>query len=178
MFFFNSGQRRGLGNTSATTGTSETRENSLKVPYIDHVVDGVYIGSLRATKVVNHLRRVNIKHVLKLYEDGPSFPRDFVVLDNAFPDGEFVPKPTLSRGVDFVLKQVYENKRVLVACAAGISRSSTFVLSFLLEMGYDLQSAYDLLFSKHPEADPHPRLWESLIVHHDLRYSLDDVKHF
>lgn len=180
---FNFGRKSESATTNSATPTDGATRSLIaprlpKVLGIDHVIDGVFIGSSRATAHAPHLRRAEIRHVLKLYEGGPFFPRDIIVYENPIPDGEFVPKAMLSQGVDFIMRQVYNNRRVLVACKAGISRSSTFVLSFMLESGYDLASAYDLLFTKHPEASPHPKLWESLIVHHDLKYTLDDVKNF
>ncbi|MBX3066433.1 MAG: dual specificity protein phosphatase family protein [Anaerolineae bacterium] len=146
-----------------------------RIPHVDHIVDRVYIGNHRATGYVAQLRRAGIKHILKLYSGEPQFPRDFIVLENPIPDGQFVSRAVLNRGVDFVLKHTEVGHSVLVMCAAGISRSSTFVLAYMLEIGYNIQDAYNILFAQHPEADPHPRLWESLIVHHDLHYSLDDL---
>jgi protein-tyrosine phosphatase len=155
--------------------TAAQPQRTGKIAHVDHVINGVYISSYRATSHASALRRAGITHVLKLYTGDPMFPRDFDVFELTVPDGQFVPKVTLNRGVDFVLKQVDQANRVLVVCAAGISRSATFVLSYLLECGYDIHDAYDLLFSKHPEADPHPHLWQSLMVHHELPYSLEEL---
>lgn len=161
MLFFNSGRSQ--------------HQSIVRIPHVDRIVDSVYIGNHRATNHAAQLRQAGIKHILKLYSDEPYFPRDFTVFENSIPDGQFVSRSTLNRGVDFVMRHVEQGHHVLVMCAAGISRSSTFVLAYLLESGYNIQDAYTILFSQHPEADPHPRLWESLIVHHDLRYSLDEL---
>ena len=45
----------------------------------------------------------------------------------------------LQRGVSFICEQVDAGKQVLVVCGAGISRSLTFVLAYLLERGYELR---------------------------------------
>jgi hypothetical protein len=52
----------------------------------------------------------------------------------------------LRRGVDFVLAQRAAGQIVLVACGAGISRSTTFAIAGCA----------------HPDGIPHVALWESL----------------
>ena len=58
-------------------------------------------------------------------------------------------------------QQVEAGRPVLVMCGAGISRSSTFVLAYLLERGYSLEDAWRLLSERHPAASPLPQMWRS-----------------
>jgi protein-tyrosine phosphatase len=155
---------------------NKTAPHKTKILGVDHVINGIYISGAQAVSMARHLRHAGIKHILKLYAGDPFMPRGFTVYENPISDGLFVPKAALSRGVDFIMRQVHASTPVLVMCRAGISRSSTFVLSYLIESGYDAIDAYKLLFEKHPDAEPHRYLWESLIVHHDLPYSVDDLK--
>jgi hypothetical protein len=138
-------------------------------------VDGLYIGSYRATYHAAALRAAGITNVLKLYGDIPDFPEDFNTFENALDDGKYIPDGVLARGVRFVLDRLEAGQPVLVVCGAGISRSSTFVLAALVERGHDLRAAYCLLRRQHPEAQPHPNLWQSLITHYTLDYTLADV---
>jgi protein-tyrosine phosphatase len=144
-------------------------EAGLKMLPVDHVLDGGYIGSYRATMFADQLRHAGITNVLKLYEDIPYFPADFCTLENALEDGEFIPTSTLKRGVQFILDHVDVGEPVLVVCGAGISRSSTFVLAYLLERSYNLHNAFHLLRENHPAAMPHPQMWLSLITHYQLK---------
>ncbi len=141
----------------------------------DHVIDGIYISGWRAIQYIPALRAAGIVHVLKLYPDHPYFPADFHTFENALEDGEFIDAPLLKHGVSFIKEQVQATRPVLVMCSAGISRSSTFVLAYLLEKGHDLPDAYRLLKRAHPDAEPHPRMWQSLITHYRLDYTLDDA---
>ena len=75
-------------------------------------------------------------------------------------------------------RQVAKGNRMLVMCAAGISRSPALVLAYLLENSYDAREAYSLLTENHPETKVHSKLWASLIDHFALPYSLDDVIDF
>ncbi|MBN2302899.1 MAG: dual specificity protein phosphatase family protein [Anaerolineae bacterium] len=142
---------------------------------IDHITDGVYISGWRATQYADYLRQAEITNVLKLYRDIPHFPTDFNVLENAMDDGAFVPGELIKRGADFVVEQVDAGQRVLVMCGAGISRSSTFVLAYMVSRGHDLQEAFRLLRQKHPESTPHPQMWRSLIEHYQLSYTVKDA---
>src|SRR5689334_22240833 len=142
---------------------------------IDHVAHGVYISGWRATKYDTYLRSAGLTHVLKLYDSSPFWPTDFTVCDNALTDGELIPLDVLQRGVSFIQEHVSEDKTVLVQCGAGISRSSTFVLAYLLDRGYELPDAWKLLKEQHPPANPHPKMWESLIIHYGLSYDLKEV---
>lgn len=141
----------------------------------DHVIDGIYIAGWRAVKAAPALRAAGIRHVLKLYEDIPYLPADFNTFENALDDGEFITQPLLQRGVGFIKEQVQAGNAVLVMCGAGMSRSATFVLAYLLETGHDLHAAYRLLRRAHPETEPHPRMWQSLITHYGLNSTLDDI---
>ncbi|MBN1680346.1 MAG: dual specificity protein phosphatase family protein [Anaerolineae bacterium] len=141
----------------------------------DHVAEGLYIGSARAADAANRLRRAGITHVLKLYAGSPFFPGDLVVLENALPDKQFVPADVVWRGVDFVLDHLNAGSRVLVVCTMGVSRSSTFVLAALLSRGWDLRTAFVRLCEAHPAARPHPKMWQSLLVHYDVPYTLKQV---
>ncbi|HEX3051188.1 MAG TPA: dual specificity protein phosphatase [Aggregatilineaceae bacterium] len=144
-------------------------------PPVDHVVDGVYISGWRATLYADQLRANHLLWVLKLYMDQPYFPPDFITLENSLNDGEFIPLSVLRRGVDFIVKQVDAGNKVLVMCGAGISRSSTFVLAYMLERNYDLRQAFQTLRLTHPIATPHFQMWLSLLAHYHLPYTLTDI---
>ncbi|MCP4517435.1 MAG: dual specificity protein phosphatase family protein [Delftia sp.] len=81
----------------------------------------------------------------------------------------------MQRGVAFIKEQVEAGQAVLVVCGAGISRSSIFVLAYLLERGYHPREAWRLLHSRHPQARPLPKMWQSLLAHYDLPYTMRDV---
>ena len=149
--------------------------DSLSLLGIDHVAHGVCISGWRATQHTHSLREMGLTRVLKLYEASPYWPDDFTVCDNPLNDGELVPLALLQRGVYFIHEHVQAGDPVLVQCGAGISRSSTFVLAYLIDQGYPLPDAWKRLKEKHPQADPHPQMWQSLINHYGLPYKLKDI---
>lgn len=78
-------------------------------------------------------------------------------------DGEALDPAVLRAGVDFVLTQRRAGRHVLVACGAGISRSTTFTIAALKEAeGLSLLDAMRVVRRAHPDGLPHPALWASL----------------
>lgn len=143
--------------------------------HADRVIDGLYIGSSLATREIDLLKLARVRRVLKLYYDKPHWPREFRVLDNPVDDGVRVRKTDLIVGTAFIHEGMAMGQPVLVACRMGISRSSTFVLAFLLERGYDLRAAWDMLLACHPRAWPAVALWRSLLDHYETGYTMSDV---
>jgi hypothetical protein len=142
---------------------------------VNHVLDGVYIAGAYAIDQADHLRSEGFRHVLKLYEGEPYFLPYFTTFELPVRDAMYLPRNQLTRGVKFIRRHVDWGDPVLVMCKMGISRSSTFVLAYLLERGCDLEAAYSLLVSQHPIARPHSYLWQSLIEHYGLHYPLQAV---
>jgi protein-tyrosine phosphatase len=141
----------------------------------NHVLDKIYIGSLWAFSEHDALRSAGITSVVKLTRATVSGEDGFTILDIAFPDGWHIPDGYLRRGLDFVHDNEAAGHGVLIMCAAGISRSATFTLAYLVERGYDLHDAFKHLRECRPIVSPHPALWMSLLQFFDEPYSLNDV---
>jgi protein-tyrosine phosphatase len=146
-----------------------------EIPGLSHILDGIYIGKARVVYATDALRRAGLIHVLKLYEDAPHWPDDFVVCDNELPDGALIPPAKWQKGVGFLQACAAANQFVLSVCGAGQSRSVTFVLAYMLEQGWALPDAWQYLQQRHPDAQPNPYLWLSLIQQYHLPYHLADV---
>ncbi len=67
---------------------------------LSHILDGIYIGKARVVYAADALRQAGLIHVLKLYEDAPHWPDDFVVCDNELPDGVLIAPAKLQKGVE------------------------------------------------------------------------------
>jgi protein-tyrosine phosphatase len=85
-------------------------------------------------------------------------------------DGYALPLELLRRGLDFIQVEREASKTVLIACAAGISRSTTFAIAAIKEAEQiDLLTAYRGIRTQHPRALPHQRLWTSLCEYYGER---------
>jgi hypothetical protein len=142
---------------------------------LDQVTDQLFIGKARLAYDPDRLHRQGITSVVKLFESPPDWPSGFNLLDAPFEDGVFVDSDRLAAFDRFIAEEIEAGRTVLVVCGAGISRSATVVLSYLVSTGVPLPDAYRLLKARHPATEPHPEMWLSLIAHHDLPYTLGDV---
>lgn len=127
--------------------------------------DWLYIGKYRETVDASYLKAHNIGAMLHLA--APVQHQGIETLYLAVDDAVPLPPAILQQGVAFVRDQKANGKVVLVACGAGISRSSTFALAALKEEeNLDLVTAYKDLLTHHRDALPHPSLWESLCAYY------------
>ena len=66
-------------------------------------------------------------------------------------------------GVAFVLNEKEKGSRILIACAAGINRSTAFCIAVLKENdGLSLLDAFKEVKRNHPRSMPQEPVWESL----------------
>jgi protein-tyrosine phosphatase len=132
---------------------------------VQKIRDWLYIGKYRETVNASYLKEHNIGAMLHLA--APVQHQEIETLYLAVDDAVPLPPAILKQGVVFVREQKANGKVVLVACGAGISRSSAFALAALKEEeNLDLAAAYKNLLIHHPDALPHPSLWESLCAYY------------
>lgn len=142
---------------------------------ISEVNPQLFIGKAKLATNPDVLHELGIASIVKLYEAPPIWPSGFTLLDTPFEDGTDVASEVFQRTDQFIGEQIAAGNRVAVVCGAGISRSATVILSYLVSAGMPLHDAYLLLRSKHTYIEPHPKLWLSLIAHHGLGLSLREV---
>ncbi len=131
----------------------------------------LYIGKYSQTRRLEFLNQVGITAMLQLADHIPQDGIETLYLD--INDGESLPHDKIQRGVNFILEQKEVDGRVLVACGAGISRSSTFALAALMEVEkLAIFDAYREVFLRYRGAEPHPELMMSLSAYHGKEMDL------
>lgn len=128
---------------------------------LDKIRDWLYIGSLRDTQSHATLSANGIGAMLQLAVAVPQtdITRHYLPIE----DGRPLSPGLLHTGLDFVATERQNGNRVLIACAAGISRSATFTIAALKESEpISLREALRTVVMSHPETFPHPALWKSL----------------
>ncbi|MHA6250016.1 dual specificity protein phosphatase family protein [Pontibacter sp. CAU 1760] len=131
----------------------------------------LFIGKYRDMLNPSNLVVNQIKGVLQL-EDPQELP-DVHSLYLPIQDGAPLVEEDFWRGIQFILLEHQLGRNVVIACAAGISRSVTFAVAVLKETeNLTLLEAYRQIVQGDAAALPHPVLWESLcrIYNVDIPY--------
>ncbi len=136
---------------------------------MDRLRPWLYIGKYRET-LNHHLLAANqIEAMLQLAElvEHPGIISLYLPVE----DFEPIPPDLLRQGVDFVRAEKRQGHRVLIACGAGINRSTAFAVATLREEeGLKLLDAFREVKRRHAEAMPHRSVWQSL-----CRYYEEDI---
>ncbi len=138
---------------------------------MDPIRPWLYIGKYRET-LNQRLLSVNGIQAMLLLEELVQHP-GITSLYLAVRDFAPIPPHLLRQGVDFVREEKTQAHRVLIACGAGINRSSAFAIATLKEEeGLSLLAAFRAVKQRHAEAMPHQPVWESLCsyYHEDVPY--------
>ena len=142
---------------STDTNTSFMEIHGSPDEKLHYVIEGVYIGSEDSAANLTALTECKITHILNVaIEVKNAFPEQYEYLNIELLD---IPQQNIrqmfSRTNEFIKQVIANNGRVLIHCSAGISRSSTIVLAYLLgieRMNYD--DAYTLLKTARPVIRP------------------------
>lgn len=128
---------------------------------MDLIRPWLFIGKLRETQQLSYLHAKSINAMLQL-----AVPIEQLGITSLYlPVEDFAPLKfdLLEQGVSFIREQKELGHRVLVACAAGINRSSSFCTAALIaDEGLGLFDAFKEVKRAHPESMPHEPVWESL----------------
>jgi predicted protein tyrosine phosphatase len=128
---------------------------------MDEIRPWLYIGKYRDTIDRAYLQAQAINAILELAEDvkQPNIISLYLPVEDVAP----IPFDLMHKGVTFVREQKALGHRVLVACGAGINRSSAFCTAALKEEErLGLLEAFKEVKRHHHESEPHQPIWESL----------------
>ncbi|MFZ4814759.1 MAG: dual specificity protein phosphatase family protein [Phototrophicaceae bacterium] len=123
--------------------------------------DWLYIGGYRDTADLDLLQTAGVGSMLQLADHRPQ--PGIATLPIIIDDGVPVSADKLALGIAYVRGEKALGKSVLVACGAGISRSTTFAIGVLKEEeGGTVLETFLNIRKHHPNALPHISLWHSL----------------
>jgi protein-tyrosine phosphatase len=128
---------------------------------MDQIRPWLFIGNFRETQQISYLHAKSIDAMLQLAVpvDQPGIKCLYLPVEDFAPLNFHI----LEQGVSFVRDQKELGQRVLVACFAGINRSSSFCTAALIaDEGLGLFDAYKEVKKAHPESMPQETLWKSL----------------
>ncbi len=137
---------------------------------ISVVCRGVWISGYLAAADSNVLAERGITHVLKLVDDNPDVPGGDVRLPGisylvlpARDRADFDIAPLFAPALAFMYEAVRSGGNVLVHCHAGVSRSATVALMYLMtHCSMSLRRAWLLLRFRRPVVLPNVGFWRVL----------------
>jgi len=141
---------------------------------MDQIRPWLFIGSIRDTLNNNYLAYKSIQAMLQLAAkvEQPGITSLYLPVEDFAP----LQFELLKKGVAFIREQKRLDHRILVACGAGINRSSSFCTAAVKEEeGLSLFEAFKEVKRKHPESMPHEPVWESLCEYYNETIPYLDV---
>lgn len=133
---------------------------------MDQIRPWLFIGAYRDTLNLAYLQWKSIGAMLQLAErvEQPNIVSLYLPVEDLAP----VSKVHVRQGLDFIREHKSRGNRVLVACGAGMNRSSAFSAAALKEEeGLSLFEAFREVKRCHPESMPHQPVWESLCSYYN-----------
>ena len=133
---------------------------------MDQIRPWLFIGKYRDTLQTDYLYSKSIQAMLQLAVklSSPDITSLYLPVEDFTP----LDFDLLEQGVSFIKEQKGLDHPVLVACWAGINRSSTFCTAALKEEeNLSLFDAFKEIKKVHPESMPHELVWESLCEYYD-----------
>jgi protein-tyrosine phosphatase len=128
---------------------------------MDQIRPWLFIGAYRDTLNKSYLDFKSIGAMLQLAErvEQPNIVSLYLPVEDLAP----ISDKHIRMGVDFICQHKQKGDRILVACGAGMNRSSAFSAAALKEEeGLTLFAAFKEVKRHHPESMPHEPVWESL----------------
>ena len=133
---------------------------------MDEIRPWLFIGKYRDTLQPSYLRSKSIQAMLQLAErvEQPDIISLYLPVEDVAP----VSSKHIRQGVDFIREHKQKGNRILVACGAGMNRSSAFCAAALKEEeGLSLFEAFKEVKRNHPESMPLEPVWESLCKYYN-----------
>lgn len=119
------------------------------------IIENLFLGNIDTAKDINTLHKHGIKAIVNISAGIANFPSEFIYLKIHMLDRS---ESTITKYIDTVTDFIYENIKkggVLVHCRAGISRSPSFILSYLIKYcAMSVDNGLKLLKDKRPEIRP------------------------
>jgi protein-tyrosine phosphatase len=126
---------------------------------MDRVLDRLWIGATEDFRAP--LKALGFVAALDLRDLQPT-GLDVAVLHVGNRDGDAWSPKQVKDALDFVADHIRRG-RVLVACMAGMSRSASMIIGFLVRSGWDEASAYEAVWRVRPKIAPVPVMLASVL---------------
>ncbi|CAI4232360.1 unnamed protein product [Auanema sp. JU1783] len=132
--------------------------------------EGLFLGSQDAARELEQLKKLKITHVLNVATGIPNFfPNEFTYkLIEAFDLPSMRLIDYFDEAAEYIQRAINAGGKVFVHCNAGISRSSTLVLAYMMKVrGFKLEAALEAVRKNRKIAKPNPGFMQQLLTYED-----------
>ncbi|MGE3805776.1 MAG: dual specificity protein phosphatase family protein [Gemmataceae bacterium] len=129
------------------------------------IVDRLYLGDREDAENLVGLQKEGITHVINCTRMPCFYPDHFNYLHLELDD----PDPRFGALIPEVCAYIDEARgkgKVMVHCAAAVSRSPSVILAYLSHQGQSLSTAWDFLLDRAPQVNPAALFWHQLVEHY------------
>eukprot|EP01116_Phalansterium_solitarium_P004596 TRINITY_DN1562_c0_g1_i1.p1 TRINITY_DN1562_c0_g1~~TRINITY_DN1562_c0_g1_i1.p1 ORF type:complete len:180 (-),score=40.08 TRINITY_DN1562_c0_g1_i1:461-1000(-) len=141
-----------------------------------NIRDGIFLGSYAAYDDCELLKKHGVTHVLTVAAHfPPRYPDDFVYKQVSIMDEESADLLShLPACIEYIRGALESGGKVLVHCAAGVSRSATVVIAYLMvNEGMSVTEARDAVKLKRPIIWPNPGFMRQLGLFEQMGRQVD-----
>lgn len=123
-----------------------------KLTPITEIVPSIFVGQLVIAQNKDILKKLGITHIVNLSQYPNYFPNDFSYLTIDIPDSPDVDiSQHFTKASRFIHNAYLKKGRILIHCFAGLSRSPTICISYLVKKRkMTLSEALDFYVTKRP----------------------------
>lgn len=132
---------------------------------MQEILPGLHLGDYQAAGDLNALQQAGITHILIAAEEcSARFPEQFTYKKVAIADSEQTDLGTcFESAVDYVRQALQSGGKVLVHCTAGVSRSASLVIAYVMqEKQWGVAQALSWVRAKRPIIAPNPAFMRQL----------------
>jgi len=150
------------------TTTSATTEHKAVVSHEPaEIIEGhIYLGSVNTAHSLELLQKHNITYIINVSQTENKFPETVTYYSFNVDDNERYNIYTHFESVfEIMVRAKEEKKRILIHCQAGVSRSPTFVIAYLIQhQKMNLKDALSHVKAKRPQVQPNRGFIRQLIM--------------
>jgi len=144
---------------------------------MDNIIPGLFLGDMEASENLELLHKHNITHIIVAGNLlTKHYPTEYTYHQLEVEDAEHEDMISHFRVcIDFIEKAIENKGNIFVHCAAGISRSPTIVIAYLMfKNRWDYDTTYKFTKRKRWIVLPNPAFQEQLHLFHKLDYIVNN----
>jgi protein-tyrosine phosphatase len=146
------------------------------IPDYNKITDRIYLGNIAGANNNNFLTETNIGYIVNLSNQWYPKKSNIKYLDIPIPDSPNTNiKFYFPEIINFFNTALKTDKNIYIHCRAGVSRSTTGLLAFLMSKGLNMKDAVNYVYSKRTIIKPNDGFWIQLMMYERELYGNNSV---